>query len=148
MTKKNALYKNILVALDLTEHSNSIMKRAVQIASHAKSKLNIAHVLAHTPIPYAGEFSIPIDVEAENIIRKQATKRLAQLGKKYQIESDAQYLLEGSVKTEVTNLAKKIHADLIVVGTHGHTGIEALLGSEANAILHAAKCDVWVIRIT
>jgi Universal stress protein UspA and related nucleotide-binding proteins len=42
---------------------------------------------------------------------------------------------------------KKIKADLIIVGTHGHQGLNLLLGSQANAILHAATCDVWVIRI-
>lgn len=147
MTKQSSLYKNILVALDLTEHSNFVLKRAAQIAERSKSKISVVYVHSHMLIPYAGEFSMPIDMESENAIHRQAEKRLAQLGKKYKINAKAQYLLEGSVKTEVTNLAKKIHADLIVVGTHGHTGIEALLGSEANAILHAAKCDVWVIRI-
>lgn len=147
MTTANSIYKNILVALDLSTHSDTIMKRAAQIAELSKSKLSIVHVLAHMAIPYAGEFSIPIDVEAENLVQKQAQKRLAQYANKYNVDSKSQFILEGSVKTEVTNLAKKIHADLIVVGTHGHAGIEALLGSEANAILHAAKCDVWVIRI-
>ncbi|HLB55737.1 MAG TPA: universal stress protein [Coxiellaceae bacterium] len=143
----NKLYKNILLATDLSEHSDKIAKRAAAIAKSLGAKLNIVHVAAHTPIAYAGEFSIPVDAEFECALEKQAKARLAKLGKKYNIAAKSQYLAQGSVKMAVTDLAKKIKADLIVVGTHGHEGFDLLLGSQANAILHAAKCDVWVIRI-
>lgn len=146
MAKSNKLYKNILVALDLTRHSDALLKQAARIAACTKATLAIAHVLAHTSIVYAGEFSVPIDVAAENMIRKKAKAQLAKFGKKYRIPEKSQFLKSGSIKTEITDLAKKIRADVIVVGTHSHSGIEALLGSQANAILHAAKCDVWVIR--
>lgn len=80
-------------------------------------------------------------------MEKQAKLQLAKLGKKYDIPAEQQHLAQGSVKSAVTECALKIKADLIVVGTHGHTGLELLLGSQANGILHAAKCDVWVVHI-
>lgn len=143
----STLYKHILVATDLAENCSHLVARAASIAQLTKASISLAHVLPHALVPYAGEFSIPIDAELEATIKKQAKRQLASLGKKHHIDTENQYLLEGSVKVEITELAKKIHADLIVVGTHGHEGIEILLGSQANAILHAAKCDVWVIRI-
>ncbi len=143
----SSLYKHILVATDLAENCGALIARAASIAHLTKATMSLAHVLPHSLVPYAGEFSIPIDAELEATIKKQAKKQLASLGKKYHVDTESQYLLEGSVKVEVTELAKKIHADLIVVGTHGYEGIELLLGSQANAILHAAQCDVWVIRI-
>jgi len=141
------LYKHILIATDLSEHSDYVAKRAASIAHTMRATLSVIHVLAHTPVAYAGEFSIPIDAEFEAILEKQASMQLAKLGKKYDIPADQQHLAQGSVKFSVTESAEKIKADLIVVGTHGHTGLELLLGSQANGILHAAKCDVWVIHI-
>lgn len=147
MKKKSALYKHILLATDLSEQCDYVAKRAANIAQMTKAKLSVAHVVAHTPIAYAGEFSIPIDAEFEAVLEKQAKNQLAKLGKKYNIPTRSQHLLEGSVKLAVTDLAKKIKADLIIVGTHSHRGLDLLLGSQANGILHTAKCDVWVIRI-
>lgn len=144
MTTK--LYKHVLIAVDLSEHCGKLIARAAEIAKLTKSTLSLAHVLPHNLIPYAGEFSIPIDAELEIKVKKQAAKRLATIGKQYKVALKNQHLLEGSVKIEITNLAKKIRADLIVIGTHHHEGLEVLLGSQANAILHAAPCDVWVVR--
>ncbi|EKD76993.1 MAG: hypothetical protein ACD_42C00508G0003 [uncultured bacterium] len=141
------VYKHILIAADLSEHSDYIAKRALEIAKCVKAKLSIVHVMAHAITPYAGEFSIPIDAELEANLKKEAKKRLTKIGKKYHIAQNAQYLTEGSIKSAVTQLAKKIKADLIIVGTHGREGLELLIGSQANGILHAAQCDVWVIRI-
>lgn len=147
MTKANQLYKHILLATDLSQHSDYVAKRAAAIAASTGAKLSVIHVLAYSPIAYAGEFSIPIDAEFEATLEKQAKKQLEKLGKKYNIPAKLQHLAQGSVKLAVTDSAAEIKADLIVVGTHGHKGLDILLGSQANAILHAAKCDVWVIRI-
>jgi universal stress protein A len=147
MTNPTHLYKHILLATDLSDHSDYVAKRAAALAHTMHAKLTVMHVLAYTPIAYAGEFSIPIDAEFETMLEKQATQQLAKLAKKYDIPSEQQYLTQGSVKTAVTDHAVKIKADLIVVGTHGHTGIELLLGSQANGILHSAPCDVWVVHI-
>lgn len=147
MPTSTTLYKHVLLATDLSAHSDTVAKRASAIAKMTHAKLSIVHVLTHTAVAYAGEFSIPIDAEFEAALEAQAKKQMAKLGKKYQIAEDAQHLAQGSVKLAVTDLANEIHADLIVVGTHGHEGLNLLLGSQANAILHVAKCDVWVIKI-
>ena len=145
--KNKKIYKHVLFATDLSKQSNVVAKRAADIASNVGAKLSIVHVLSYSPVAYAGEFSIPIDAEFEHTLEKNAKKQLATQAKKYSLPIKSQYLMEGSVKLGVTDLAKKIKADLIVVGTHGHEGLNLLLGSQANAILHAAPCDVWVVRI-
>ena len=141
------LYKHLLLATDLSEHSHFVAKRAAQMAEASGAKLSVVHVLGHTPMAYAGEFSIPIDVQFELELKKQAEKQLEKLCKKYNIPKKSQYITLGSVKLAVTDLAKKIKADLLIVGTHSHTGLDILLGSQANAIVHAATCDTLVIRI-
>ncbi|MCX7120270.1 MAG: universal stress protein [Gammaproteobacteria bacterium] len=146
MVAKKSVYKHVLLATDLSTHSDFLAKRAADIAKVTGAKLSMVHVIAHAAIAYAGEFTIPIDLEFENILKKQAATQLTKFGKKYDVPLKSLHIVEGSVKLAVTDLAKKIKADLIVVGTHSRKGFEILLGSQANAILHAASCDVWVIK--
>lgn len=147
MATSNKIVKHILLATDLSANSNFLFKRATAIAKASHAKLSVIHVFSHAPVAYAGEFSIPIDVEFEMSLKGEALKHLQKLGKKYNIPGKMLHLCEGSVKATVTDFAKKIKADLIIVGTHSHHGLDILLGSQANAILHAASCDVWVVRI-
>lgn len=146
-TTINHLYKHVLLATDLSDNANAIAKRAADLAHAAGAKLSVMHVLSHAPVAYAGEFSIPIDAEFEATLEKEAKTQLAKLGKKYHISANDQHLAQGSVKSTVTEFADTHKVDLIVVGTHGREGISLLLGSQANAILHAAKCDVWVVHV-
>lgn len=140
-------YKHILLATDLSGDTEKIASHAKKLAEHAKAKLSIVHVVEHTPIVYGGgEFSIPLDVNLEETLRENARLALAHLAKKLGIPEKEQYIETGSIKIAIVDLAHKIGADLIVVGAHGRHGIEKILGSTANAILHAAKCDVLTVR--
>jgi len=140
-------YKHVLLATDLSEQSAEVAKKALAIANECGATLSIIHVIEHSPLAYGGEFSIPIDINVEQSIEEQARQTLTDFAQKHHIAEDHVHLGMDSVKTAVSHLAEKIHADLIVVGTHGHHGIDILLGSRANAILHQAKCDVLVVRI-
>ena len=139
-------YKQILLATDLSTNSEKVAQRAKKIATACKAKLNIVHVIEHSPIAYGGEFSIPVDANLEQSIEAQALKSLDSLSEKLKISGKHRHLESGSVKHVVINLAQSLKADLIIVGSHGHHGIEKLLGSRANAILHVAGCDVLAIR--
>lgn len=140
-------YKHILLTTDLSKDTDKIADHAKAIAERSKAKISIVHVVEHTPVVYGGgEFSIPLDINLEEALTEHARKALAKLGKHLGIAEADQYVETGSVKLAVANLAQKIHADLIVVGAHGRHGIERFLGATANAILHAAKCDVLTVR--
>lgn len=140
-------YQHILVAVDLSPVSDQVLSRAREIATESKALLSMVHVMEHSPVAYGGEFSIPIDVNLEQSLEREVHKEMERLGEKYGIAPEHQYLESGSVKLGVTDLAKELHADLIVTGTHGHHGLDILLGSRANAVLHRAHCDVLVIRV-
>ena len=139
-------YKHVLAAVDLSPQSNDVVIRAHEIATHHKASFDIAHVIEQSPVAYGGEFSIPINVNLEHAIQTQARTQLAALGKAQHIPSQHQHVLTGSVKTTIIELAAQLNIDLIVVGTHGYHGIDILLGSRANAILHSATCDVLAVR--
>ena len=63
------------------------------------------------------------------------------------ISAANQHLIFGRPETEIHALAEQIGADLIVVGSHGRTGLALLLGSTANGVLHGATCDVLAVRV-
>jgi len=142
-----ALYNHILLATGLAEHAEVVAEKAKAFADKHQAKLSLVHVIEHTSLVYgSGEYSIPIDVSIEEQLTKTAHDALATIASKLEMTSDNIYLLHGSAKDEVTKLAEKIQADLIIVGTHARFGVELLLGSTANAILHAAKCDVYAVN--
>lgn len=142
-----ANYKHLLLATDLSKDTDKLADHAKAFAKSCNAKVSIVHVVEHTPVVYGGgEFSIPLDINLEEALREHAAQALAHLGKRLEITEKDQYIETGSVKVAVVNLAKKIDADLIVVGAHGRHGIEKILGATANAILHAAKCDVLTVR--
>lgn len=140
-------YKHILLATDLSEETNKIIEHAKALVGENKVKISLVHVVEHTPIVYGGgEFSVPLDINLEETLKDNAQQALSHLGKKVGVLEQDQYVETGSIKTAITQLAEKIGADLIVVGAHGRHGIERLLGSTANAVLHVAKCDVLTVR--
>lgn len=140
-------YKHVLVATDLSKASREVLKTANELVKSSEAKISVVHVLEHAPVTYAGEFSIPIDPNLEQSLTEHARKILIKLGKDFQISEKDLYLETGTVRFAVMELAKKLKADLIIVGTHGHHGIDVLLGSRANAILHHAQCDVLTVRV-
>jgi universal stress protein A len=140
-------YKHILFAADLAPNCEQVAKRAHDIATECNATLDVVHVVEHSPIAYGGEFSVPIDINLEQTIETEARKMLNALCAKFSIAENKQHVLIGAVKHSVMMLAKKLNIDLIIVGTHGHHGIDKLLGSRANAILHGATCDVLAVRV-
>jgi|LakMenEpi03Aug12_release.lakeMendotaPanAssembly.Ray.scaffolds.fasta_scaffold485058_1 universal stress protein A len=142
-------YKQLILATDLTEEADNIANKAASIAKRSNAKLSIIYVIEHTPIVYGGgEFSIPLEISFEEHLASGAKKALNAIASRHNILPNDQYIAHGSVKREVLELADKIEADLIIVGSHGQSGMEYLLGSTANAILHAAKCDVLAVRVS
>lgn len=140
-------YHKILVATCLSEHSDEIVQRAAEIAAANQASLDIMHVFEQTAASYGGEFSTIIDVEYEQQLQKNLQKKLDQQASANNIAKERQHFELGAVKHAVVDLATKLGCDLIVVGTHSQHGLEKLLGSKANAILHLAKCDVLTVRL-
>lgn len=140
-------YKNVLVTADFSDASKMVTDKAQEIGKETGANLHIIHVIEHSAVAYGGEFAIPLDANLEQSIEDNAATALGKIAEQLGIPEDRRYMEAGSVKYAVTEKAKEINADLIIVGTHGHHGLDLLLGSRANAILHGAKCDVLVVKI-
>lgn len=142
-----ALYNKILLAVDFAAHTEQLCAHAVELAKLHGAQLSIIHVVEPIVTDSAFDTLPPLPVDFDDVMVQQARKRLEQLRERYDLERDNIFLEIGVTKREIIRVAKAQEADLILVGSHGRHGVELLLGSTANAILHHAPCDVLAIRI-
>jgi universal stress protein A len=141
-------YKHVLLAADFSENGDAISKRAKEIADRNQAKLSVVHIVDYLPITDATYGPIiPYDMDLTAELMDAAKLRLAELGKKLNIDEANQWSEMGSPKLEVVRVAEENHVDLIVAGSHGRHGLALLLGSTVNGILHHATCDVLAVRI-
>lgn len=140
-------YRKLLVAVDLSEESDKVLRRALEVVDNDATRLSVIHVVEPVAAAY------PIDAYAINMTRLQeeamaiAAGRLAEFANNYGIPESRQYTLMGPAGTEIRNKADEEGADLIVIGSHGTSGWKLLLGSTANKVLHGAKCDILTVRV-
>lgn len=139
------LYKNILVAIDLTEESRQVLEKAFRQSPDAS--ISVIHVSQPLTQLYGGEIGVNLS-SLQNEMQIQAEKLLAKKLDAFDIPKDQQHLLLGKPSTEIRRVAGELKVDLIVIGNHSRHGFGLLLGSTANGVLHDAKCDVLVVRVT
>jgi universal stress protein A len=139
-------YTHILVALDLTHESHQVLKRAAAFAQANNARISLVHVIE--PLGYAYGGDIPMDLtQVQEQLEANARKHMLKIGSDAGIGENALHILVGRPDSEIHRFADEQHASLIVVGSHGRHGLQLLLGSTANSILHGAKCDVLAVRI-
>ncbi len=139
-------YKKILVAVDLSEESQMVAKKAQAIADGGNSDLHLIHVIE--PLSFAYGVDIPMDFSGlQDEIQTQATKQLHAFAEKNGIDLKHQHVVLGRPEVEIHAMAEEVGADLIVVGSHGRYGLALLMGSTANGVLHGASCDVLAVRV-
>lgn len=140
-------YKKVLAAIDLTEEAPQVINKAAEIAKVHGAELVLAHVVE--PVGYAYGGDIPMDLtELQDQLDAAAKEQLANYGASHGVSTENQVVTVGRPESEIHRLQEDRGVDLIVVGSHGRSGIQLLLGSTANGVLHGAKCDVLAVRIS
>ncbi|MFS2157927.1 universal stress protein [Pseudomonas sp. Pseusp122] len=140
-------YTHILVAVDLTEECDPVIKRGRELAEAYHAKLSLVHIVEPMAMAFGGD--VPMDLsQLQQQQFDQAKKKLEELKLKYpDVKTGDSHLTYGQPRQEIHQLAKEHHCDLIVVGSHGRHGLSLLLGSTANDVLHGAPCDVLAVRL-
>jgi universal stress protein A len=85
--------------------------------------------------------------EVEEKLRKELEARMRKLGDEFGVPESRQHILDGNPAPEIRRFADENDVDLVVLGTHGQKGVQLLLGSTANSVLHGVACDVLAVRI-
>jgi universal stress protein A len=141
-------YQHILLAVDFSEHSDTVVRRAKNLSEKYQAKLSVIHVLDNIPMPDTTYGTlIPLDEDSGYELLEVEKVRLTQIGKQLGVARANLWMVWGSPKQEICLLAEREQVDLIVVGSHGRHGLSLLLGSTANSVLHYARCDVMAIRL-
>jgi len=143
--------RRIMHATDFSSASSRALAKAVELAKQNKAELLLVHVLAAI-IPYdpGDGYADPyLYVELEKSTRRQAQSSLEALVKKVKRArvKVSSLLLKGTAHDQIVRAAKNRRADLIVIGTHGRTGITKLfMGSVAGRVVSTASCPVMTVR--
>lgn len=146
MAEDSGEYRRIMLAVDLTEESSHVAKRALALAKACDAEIRVVHVIEPLSLAYGGD--IPMDLSTvQEQIHDQAKSHLAEFAATLNIPPEHQYLIFGRPESEIQRVAEANGADVIVVGSHGRHGLALLLGSTANGVLHGANCDVLAVRV-
>ncbi|HEX5672591.1 universal stress protein [Nitrosarchaeum sp. AC2] len=143
------MFTNILVPFDLSNQSIHAFKTALDIAKKYNSRITLLTCLEGDA--WHHKF---YDSSADNeIIKKQKKAILAHiakvepLAKKANISMKSQILKSMSVVKDIVAYAKSRKIDLIVMSSHGRTGVDKLiLGSVANGVTQKSSCPVLIIK--
>ena len=136
-------FHHILVPLDFSDGAAGALESAVALAQQTQARLTLLHVVH---IPPAVEVDLtPYLVDMEADARRGMTtylKRVREAG----LVGDVQ-VQRGVPYREILDMAHTQQVDLIVMGTHGRTGLtHALIGSVAEKVVRLAPCPVMVTR--
>lgn len=136
-------YKKILFATDFSPASDAALQYATSLARDSGATLLILHV-EELPAPYAaGEMLMP-QPEFPNPELRKMLDAVVPPDKSVKYEH---HLVLGTPAEDIVRIADEEGVDLIVIGTHGRTGLmRVLMGSAAEAVMRRAKCPVLVVK--
>ncbi len=138
------MYKKIMVGYDGTKFSDCALKEAIALAKESGAKL----LLITVP-----EINVELQAmapEANKLMEEKARTDLdlaAAKVKKAGLACEAKVVAAASAQEALVETAKKSKVDLIVLGTHGRTGlVRLLMGSTTARVIGHALCNVLVVR--
>jgi nucleotide-binding universal stress UspA family protein len=136
-------FRRILFATDLSTAAEKALPYALEIARRYGAMLYIVHAITPAGYPYAPVAAWPQLQEQEEQFRSQARQRLERRLEGVPHETEFR---EGQVLTVLRDIVQDKKIDLLVIGTHGRTGVDkAVLGSVAETIFREAQCPVLTV---
>ena len=147
------MYQHIMVPLDGSELAECVIPHAESLAlGRSVSRVTLVRVV--TPLHLHGgvesrfspEERKQLEEDSTNVAREYLDKLVEKLKEKG-VAAESEVLYGGHVVDEVVDYAKKNEVDLIIIATHGRSGVSRLfLGSVADRILRAAPVPVLMVR--
>ena len=135
--------QHILVPTDFSAHAKHALDYAMHLAEPLRATLTLLYVIYLPPLAEANLTVQMDDIETQSRRRLEAeAQRVHDAGLPVKTQ-----LVHGVPWQQIVETAQDQHVDLIVMGTHGRTGIEhILLGSVAEKVVRLAPCPVLVVR--
>lgn len=141
--------QRILVPTDFSESAATAMNYACELADKFQAELHVLHTLEVHPAP-TPDFGMGLALPRYTTESKEAVaKSLSTLieSSKTAGRTVVHAVLEGSPRMEIVRYARQHEIDLIVLSTHGRTGLShVLIGSVAENVVRTAPCPVLTVR--
>ena len=139
--------KRILVPIDFSEPSIDSLHYAEGFARHFGAELFLLHVVEPTIYPADfgfGQVGVP---NIEDELRKHSEQELKRLSKSVRGVRARFFVRTGKPFLEIVQAADEKKVDMIIISSHGHTGVEHILfGSTAEKVVRKAPCPVLAVR--
>jgi nucleotide-binding universal stress UspA family protein len=140
--------KKILVATDFSAGGERAFATALAIAAPTRAEVHVVHAL-EIPLPMFEPYAVALPPELIGAARKTAQDKLAAAGERVRAAglTGTTHLGEAPASLCVAERAKALGADLVVIGTHGHTGFKRfLLGSVAERTVKESPASVLTVK--
>jgi nucleotide-binding universal stress UspA family protein len=141
-------FRRILCPTDFSPTSSAALEHATAMARAFGAELLLVHVVPEMNYPLRSFGMAAVLPDARRELQAKAGETLRALAGK--IRSDVAVrtvVADGEVHAAILQCAKLESADMIVMGTHGHTGLKhAMLGSTAERVVRLAECPVLTVR--
>jgi universal stress protein A len=137
---------NILVPVDFSECGQTAVRYALGMAAQFQAVVTLVHVVEQ--IIYPGDWMYPPLAMSDFAAERRDEVQRKMEGLVHEPSAKVNHVVRvGRAWQEVTDLAREINADLLVIATHGYTGLKhVLLGSVAEKIVRHAPCPVLTVR--
>ncbi len=145
-------YKNILFCTDFSNNAQAALPHAIDLAKKYGSALHVLHV--YQEAGHIAEFELSSDTKSDyirvaHLMGKEMEKRLNTLCEEItkELGSCQHKMVRGKAYIEIIRYAKESNIDLIVMASHGLSGLEhVLFGSTAERVLRESPCNVLIIK--
>jgi nucleotide-binding universal stress UspA family protein len=136
--------RKILVPVDFSECSRKALHYATALAKQSQAEILLLHVLEMPPVPVQAFEAGFAEGTPEESAANELSEWQAQAGSPAPVKT---LVCSGSASPEIVRTADENNMDLIVIGSHGRTGLaRLLLGSTAERVVRHAPCPVLVVR--
>ncbi len=145
------IYRKILVPVDGSSASNAGLKEALRLARDQKAKLLLLHIVDELVVfntPEAG-FNVESVIESMRRNGQQLVARSQKLAASKGVKAQSTLVESAGVRVAdvITRQARRLAADLIVMGTHGRRGVNRMImGSDAELVVRSAGVPVLLVR--
>jgi nucleotide-binding universal stress UspA family protein len=142
--------KTVLFPTDFSNGARAAMDYALSLAKDYNAKLILLYVIQDISI---AEWYIPSSISATDLVedmQKSAWKEMEKWGAEAAaaVKDVEKMVVRGVPFVEIIRTAKEKNADMIVIGTHGRTGIDHMLfGSTAEKVVRKSPCPVLTVRV-
>lgn len=135
----------ILVPTDFSPYAEHAWQEALAIATRDKAHVLLLHVLPFLTFTWVDEWSLA-RAQFEDKIQRDAEQQLQTLAAQQTIPTET-HVLWGDPATTICDVAKTRPCELIVMSTHGRTGLaHVFIGSVAERVVRYASCNVLIVR--